>query len=114
MSRWVWMLASAAVIVTACGRPATGPAPAPAGQVTADGGCKQSRNCKVWGWCSHQGDQCVAASDADCGAADVCKNGGLCSFRNGQCVALDDGDCERSEWCDKFGWCSAAQNVCVR
>jgi hypothetical protein len=94
--RYVAWLAAAITlqVIAACKRPgahATAWIASAAGSVA----CRASWECSVWGRCTAEGDECVAASAADC--EQLCQRFGLCSPGRWGCGARTDEECQKPE-----------------
>lgn len=83
---------------------------------TTDGDCLGSWGCKVEGACMVKDGKCVFGGDVACQARPDCKAKGMCTWHKGKaaCVALWDGDCEQADVCKSAGKCKPVDGNCAK
>jgi|GEM_PF-1547884 len=77
---------------------------------TAD--CKNSTNCKQFGYCTRQNNTCQIVTDQDCAKTTACKEQGVCRLKEGKCQVSQALDCENSLECKKLGACDLVGSKC--
>lgn len=77
--------------------------------------CPKSCICRDLGRCATAEDgRCVVGEASHCKQSRICKLKGFCTLSNGACAAGSDEECAHSDTCRRTGSCKAYGGLCVK